>query len=84
MSERSISSPAVPEGFMTMKQAQFRLGIGSKATMVKIVRERGLTTYDDPRDARRRLLKSDDVERVAEQLQPRPRVQSDNLGGVAA
>ena len=73
MAEKSSTSPPVPEGYVTMAQARLRLGVGSKATMVKIVRDRGILTYDDPRDGRRRLLRAEDVDRLAEQLQPRPR-----------
>ncbi len=52
-----------PEGFMTVGEAQQRLGV-SKVTISKIVREAGLQTYRDPRNARVRLLRAGDVERL--------------------
>jgi excisionase family DNA binding protein len=52
-----------PEGFMTVGEAQQRLGV-SKVTISKIVREAGLQTYRDPRNARVRLLRVGDVERL--------------------
>jgi hypothetical protein len=54
-----------PEGFLTMGQAQARLGV-SKATAQKIVREAKLPTYGDPRNKRVRLYKAADVERLLE------------------
>jgi len=48
--------------------------------MVKIVRQAGIQVYDDPRDARVKLLRVEDVERVA---QPRPR-QEPEQGKAAA
>ncbi len=59
-----------PEGYLTMAQARARLGV-SKMTMAKMVRAANVQTYEDPRDARIKLLKLEDVERLA---QPRPRV----------
>jgi hypothetical protein len=52
-----------PEGFITVGEAQQRLGV-SKVTISKIVREAGLRTFRDPRNARVRLLRVDDVERL--------------------
>ena len=52
-----------PEGFMTMKQVQDRLGV-SKPTLTNIVRRYGLTTHRDVRDSRVRLLRTEDVERI--------------------
>lgn len=51
-----------------MVEAARRLGV-SKLTMRRIVREKGLTTYDNPLDKRQTLLDAAEVARVA---QPRP------------
>ncbi len=56
-----------------MLEAARRLGV-SKLTMRRIVREAGLTTYDNPLDKRQRLLDVTEVERVA---RPQPRVHED-------
>ena len=53
-----------PEGFMTMRQAQDRLGV-SKTTLIAIVRRYGLETHRDARDSRVRLLRTEDVEQLA-------------------
>ena len=53
-----------------MVEAARRLGV-SKLTLRRIVREQGLTTYDNPLDKRQTLLDAAEVERVA---RPRPRV----------
>ena len=45
-----------PEGYVTMGEAQRRLGV-SKVTIVKIVRDAGIKTYRDPRNGRVRLLR---------------------------
>jgi hypothetical protein len=66
-----------PEGFLTMAQAQVRLGI-SKATMQKRVRDGVLETFRDPRDTRVRLVKAEDVERLRQPVSER------DLGGAAA
>lgn len=58
-----------PNGYMTMAQARARLGV-ARATMVKIVREAGIQVFDDPRDARIKLVRVEDVEMLA---RPRPR-----------
>ena len=50
-----------PDGYLTMVQAQRRLGIG-KATLRERVREAGMETFRDPRNKRVRLLKVADVE----------------------
>jgi excisionase family DNA binding protein len=54
-----------PEGFLTMAQAQARLGV-SKATAQRIVRDAKLPAYADPRNKRVRLFKVADVERLTE------------------
>ncbi len=50
-----------PDGYVTMGEAQRRLGV-SKVTMVKIVRDAGVSTYRDPRNGRVRLLRIEDVD----------------------
>ncbi len=52
-----------PAGFLTMRQAQERLGV-SKATFQRIVRRRALVTHLDPRDTRVKLVKAEDVEQL--------------------
>lgn len=52
-----------PEGYLTMAEARARLEV-SKMTMAKMVRAAGVDTYQDPRDARIKLLKVEDVERM--------------------
>jgi hypothetical protein len=52
-----------PEGFVTMGDAQQRLGV-SKVTIVNIVRKAAIPTFRDPRNGRVRLLRVEDVERL--------------------
>ena len=52
-----------------MGEAARRLGV-SKLTLRRIVRDHGLTTYDNPLDKRQKLLDAAEVARVA---QPQPR-----------
>jgi len=52
-----------PDGFITMGEAQQRLGV-SKVTIVRIVRDAGLQTYRDPRNKRVRLLRDGDISRL--------------------
>ena len=52
-----------PPGFMTLGQAQTVLGV-SKATMAKRVRDGLLETYQDARDTRVRLVRTEDVKRL--------------------
>ena len=54
-----------PAGYLTMAQAQERLGI-SKVTFHRLVRRAGLPTHRDHRDTRVRLLKITDVDRLVE------------------
>jgi excisionase family DNA binding protein len=54
-----------PAGYLTMAQAQERLGI-SKVTFHRLVRRAGLPTHRDPRDTRVRLLRTADVDRLME------------------
>ncbi len=69
-----------PEGYLTMAEARARLGV-SKMTMAKVVKNASVQTYEDPRDARIKLLKIEDVERLA---QPRPRAVAESEPGKAA
>ncbi len=61
----------VPEGYLTMTQAREQLGV-SRVTMARLVRDFDAQVYEDPRDARVKLLRAEDVERM---LQPRPRAE---------
>ena len=54
-----------PDGYMTMAQAQAVLGI-SKPTLQRMVRAGGLTAFRDQRNRRVRLVKAEDVERLAQ------------------
>ena len=62
---------AADRELIPMLEAARRLGV-SKLTMRRLVREAGLTTYDNPLDKRQRLLAVADLERVA---RPRPRAE---------
>ena len=57
-----------PGGYLTMAGATDRLGV-SIVTLRKLVRERGIQTFRDPRSGRVRLLRVEDVERL---MQPEP------------
>jgi len=52
-----------PDGYLTMAEARAQLGV-SKVTMAKMVKTAGVKTYEDPRDARIKLLKVEDVEQM--------------------
>ena len=52
------------EGFISLREAREQLGI-SKVKMIKLVRESGVTTYDDPLDKRKKLIKRADLVRIA-------------------
>ena len=54
-----------PAGFLTMATAQGRLGV-SKATLHRMVQAGKLAVYRDQRNQRVRLVKIDDVERLAQ------------------
>ena len=54
-----------PEGYLTMAQAQERLGI-SKVTFHRLVRRASLPLHRDHRDSRVRLLRITDVDRLME------------------
>lgn len=56
-----------PEGFMTMAQAQTRLGV-SKPTLSRMVHRGELETFRDPRNRRVRLVKMDAVEKLTQPI----------------
>jgi excisionase family DNA binding protein len=56
-----------PEGYLTMAQAQAALGI-SKPTLQRMVHAGALATFRDQRNRRVRLVKAEDVERLAQPL----------------
>jgi excisionase family DNA binding protein len=64
----SDSERRPPAGYLTVAQARDRLGV-SKMTMFRLMRREHVPTYRDPRDARLRLLKVEDVDRL---MQPVP------------
>jgi hypothetical protein len=53
-----------PDGYLTLGQTEERLGI-SRATVRRIVASGRLDTFEDPRNRRVRLVKVEDVERLA-------------------
>ena len=57
-----------PEGYLTLAEARARLGV-AKATITRMVHDGRLVTFDHPRDKRVRLVKVEDVDRLA---QPQP------------
>ncbi len=69
-----------PEGYMTVARARQRLKV-APATMARIIRDSGIQTFDDPRDRRVKLLKVEDVEKLA---QPRPSAADGGAQGKAA
>ena len=52
-----------PEGFRTMAQAAAELCV-SLVTLRKLLQRVDVEVYQDPRDARAKLLKAEDVERL--------------------
>ena len=52
-----------PDGFSTMAQAAEQIGV-SLVTLRKLVQRTGVELFQDPRDARAKLMKSEDVERL--------------------
>jgi hypothetical protein len=61
--EMAETARQTPAGFLTMAEARAQLGV-SKMTMARMVRAAGVKTYDDPRDARIKLLRAKDVEEM--------------------
>jgi hypothetical protein len=62
MAESPYEAPA---GYLTMAQTQARLRI-SRPTLGRLVRDAQVELYEDPRDHRVRLLRAEDVERMAQ------------------
>jgi hypothetical protein len=60
---------APPEGYITLADAAQRLGV-SKTKAWALAKSGVLKVYADSRDARVKLVRVDDVDRIA---QPRPR-----------
>lgn len=56
-----------PLGYLTMAEAQMRLGI-SRATLQRMARRGQLTLYRDPRNRRVRLLRIEDVDRLTQPI----------------
>jgi len=54
-----------PNGYLTMAGATELLGV-SIVTLRKLVRDKGLQTFRDPRNGRARLLRVVDVEQLAQ------------------
>jgi excisionase family DNA binding protein len=54
-----------PDGYLTMAGATEQLGV-SIVTLRKLVKERAIPTYRDPRNGRARLLRLADVERLTQ------------------
>ncbi len=52
-----------PGGYLTMAQAAEQLG-ASLVTLRKLVQRTGVEVFQDPRDARVKLLRNEDVERL--------------------
>ncbi len=69
-----------PAGYMTVAQARARLRV-APATMARIIRDSGIQTFDDPRDRRVKLLRVEDVERLA---MPHPSISPASEQGKAA
>ncbi len=69
-----------PEGYMTVARARERLRV-APATMARIIRDSGIQTFDDPRDRRVKLLRVEDIEKLAE---PRPSAADGGEQGKAA
>ena len=57
-----------PAGYLTLKQAQERLGV-SKMKAWQLARTGRLPVHADPRDGRVKLVRAEDVERM---MQPVP------------
>ncbi len=65
-----------PAGYMTLKQAQERLGV-SKTKAWQLARAGRLPAHTDPRDGRVKLVRAEDVERM---MQPVPASQAPGVG----
>jgi excisionase family DNA binding protein len=60
-----------PEGYLTMAQAAERISV-SLVTLRKLIQRRGIQTYQDPGDARAKLVKLEDVARLREPIPLQP------------
>ncbi len=58
-----------PEGFLTLAQAQERLGV-SRTKIWEMANDGTFEVFEDPRDRRYRLVRVEDVENLG---RPRPR-----------
>jgi hypothetical protein len=56
-----------PDGYKTMAQAAEQIGV-SLVTIRKLVRRSGVEVFQDPRDARVKLLKTGDIDRLAQPI----------------
>jgi hypothetical protein len=56
-----------PHGYKTMAQAAEQIGV-TVVTLRKLIQRRGVQVFQDPRDARAKLLKADDVQRLQEPI----------------
>jgi excisionase family DNA binding protein len=57
-----------PAGYLTTNQARERLGV-SRMTMYRMMRRQNVPMYADPRDARVKLVRTEDIDRL---MQPVP------------
>jgi hypothetical protein len=64
MRERTYQPPA---GYKTMAQAAEQIGV-SLVTLRSLVQRRGVDVFQDPRDARAKLLKAEDVDRLTQPI----------------
>ena len=56
-----------PEGYKTMAQAAQQIGV-SLVTLRKLLQRREVEIFQDPRDARAKLLRAEDIERLAQPM----------------
>jgi hypothetical protein len=56
-----------PDGYLTMAGATEQLGV-SIVTLRKLVKDRALQTFRDPRNGRARLLRVGDIEQLREPI----------------
>jgi hypothetical protein len=56
-----------PDGYKTMAQAAQQIGV-SLVTLRKLLQRREVEIFQDPRDARAKLLRAEDVDRLAQPI----------------
>jgi len=56
-----------PAGYKTMAQAAEQIGV-SLVTLRKLMQRTNIEVFQDPRDARAKLLKADDVDRLTQPI----------------